>query len=121
MNNHPPDVLEKFKRVGVGDVGISSITVSELCYGAYKSDKIKQNIERLEEFLYPFEMLVYDENASREYGEIRSLLEKKGLVIGPLDMLIAAHALSNKLIIITNNSKEFKRISSLQVENWVQE
>ena len=121
MNNQPPEVLEKFKRVGVGNVGISSITVSELYYGACKSNKIKQNIKRLEEFLYPFEILTYDEIASREYGKIRSRLEKKGPVIGPLDMLIAAHALSKKLIIITNNSKEFKRISSLQVENWVKE
>lgn len=121
MNNHPPEVLNRFKRVGVGDVGISSITVSELYYGACKSTKIRQSIKRLEEFLYPFEILTYDENASREYGKIRSHLEKKGQVIGPLDMLIAAHALSNNLIVITNNSKEFKRIDSLQVENWVKE
>jgi tRNA(fMet)-specific endonuclease VapC len=121
MNNHPPEVLDKFKQVAVGDVGISSITVSELYYGACKSKKIKQNIVRLEEFLYPFEILNYDENASKEYGKLRTRLEKKGQLIGPLDMLIAAHALSLKLIIITNNSKEFKRINSLQVENWVQE
>jgi len=119
MNNRPPEVLEKFKHVSVGEVGISSISVSELHYGACKSDKIKQNIKRLEEFLYPFEILAYDENASREYGKVRSLLEKKGQVIGPLDMLIAAHAISQKLTIITNNTKEFKRIKSLKVSNWV--
>jgi len=120
MNNHPPAVLEKFKRVQVGDIGISSITVSELYYGACKSKKNKHNITRLEEFLYPFDILNYDENASREYGKIRARLEKKGQVIGPLDMLIAAHALSSQRIIITNNAKEFKRINSLRVENWVQ-
>ena len=119
MNNHPPEVLEKFKHIDVGEVGISSISVSELHYGACKSKKIEQNIKRLEEFLYPFEILTYDENASREYGKVRSQLEKKGQIIGPLDMLIAAHAISRELTIITNNSKEFRRIRSLKVENWV--
>ncbi|MEA3386054.1 MAG: type II toxin-antitoxin system VapC family toxin [Thermodesulfobacteriota bacterium] len=120
MNNHPPEVLQKFKRIGVGEVGISSITVSELHYGACKSSYIKRNIQRLDEFLNPFEILSYDDNASRYYGQIRSQLEKKGKIIGPLDMLIAAHALSNKLILITNNIKEFSRIKVLQVENWVE-
>jgi tRNA(fMet)-specific endonuclease VapC len=119
MNNHPPEVLEKFKHIGVGEVGISSISVSELHYGACKSKKIEQNIKRLEEFLYPFDILTYDENASREYGKVRSQLEKKGQIIGPLDMLIAAHAISRELTIITNNTKEFRRIRSLKVENWV--
>ena len=119
MNNHPPEVLEKFKLIGVGEVGISSISVSELHYGACKSNKTKQNIKRLEEFLYPFEILAYDESASREYGKIRSQLEKKGQIIGPLDMLIAAHAISKRLTIITNNTKEFKRVKLLKIENWV--
>lgn len=121
MNHHPPEVFEKLKHVGVGEIGISSISVSELYYGACKGTKIKQNIKRLEEFLYPFEILAYDESASREYGKIRSHLEKMGQVIGPLDMLIAAHAISKKLTVIANNIKEFKRIKSLRVENWVKE
>ena len=120
MNNHLPEVLQKFKSIGVGKVGISSITVSELHYGAYKSNHIKKNINRLDEFLSPFEIFSYDENASRYYGKIRSQLEKQGNIIGPLDMLIAAHALSNNLILITNNVKEFMRIKSLQVENWIE-
>lgn len=120
MNTHPPEVLQKFKSIGVGEVGISSITVSELHYGASKSIHIKKNIQRLDEFLSPFEILSYDDNASRCYGKIRSKLEKKGKIIGPLDMLIAAHALSKKLILISNNIKEFNRIRSLQVENWVE-
>ena len=74
----------------------------------------------MDEFLSPFEIFSYDENASRYYGKIRSQLEKQGNIIGPLDMLIAAHALSNNLILITNNVKEFMRIKSLQVENWIE-
>ena len=119
MNNHPPEVLERFRETGVGEVGISSISVSELYYGAYKSGRAEQNIKRVEEFLYPFEILTYDESASREYGKIRSYLEKSGRIIGPLDMLIAAHALSRGLIIVTNNIGEFSRIKALRVENWV--
>lgn len=119
MNQYPPEVLEKFRKIGVGGIAISSVTVSELYYGAQKSGKIKQNIRRIEEFLYPFDVLPYDESASKEYGKIRAYLEKKGQVIGPLDMLIAAHALSQSLILITNNIKEFRRIKSLMVENWV--
>ena len=118
MNHHPPEVLERFRKVGVGKIAISSITVSELHYGARKSGRIKKNIKRIEEFIYPFDVLAYDEAASQEYGKIRAHLEKNGLVIGPLDMLIAAHAVSRHLILITNNTQEFKRVTSLQVENW---
>ena len=119
MNDHPPQVIQKFREIGVGNVCISSITVSELQYGVCKSQQIKKNIKRLDEFLSPFEIISYDESASIYYGQIRSHLEKKGYVIGPLDMLIAAHALSEKLTLITNNEKEFKRVKSLKIENWV--
>lgn len=119
MNNHPPEIIQKFRDIGVGNICISSITVSELQYGVYKSNQLKKNIKRLEEFLSPFEILAYDENASIYYGKIRSRLEKQGNVIGPLDMLIAAHALSENLTLITNNEKEFKRVKSLKVKNWV--
>ncbi len=119
MNHHPAEVLKRFRQLEVGEVAISSITVSELYYGAHKSNNIKQNIKRVEEFVYPFDVIAYDKNASEVYGEIRSQLEKRGQVIGPLDMLIAAHALSRDLILVTNNVQEFSRIKLLQVENWV--
>ena len=83
-----------------------------------KSKYQKQNSKRLEEFLIPFEILPYDEAASNYYGMIRSQLKSEGKVIGPLDMLIAAHALSKELILVTNNEKEFLRVKSLKVENW---
>ncbi len=118
MNDHPPEVVQKFRDIGIGNICISSITVSELRYGAYKSIQIKKNIIRLDEFLCPFEILAYNESASNFYGKIRSQLEKKGNVIGPLDMLIAAHALSENLTLITNNEKEFKSVKSLKIQNW---
>jgi len=119
INKRPPEVIQKFKDKEVGQIGISSITVSELQYGVSKSKFKKQNLRRLEEFLTPFQILPYDEPASKFYGEIRSQLESQGTIIGPLDLLIAAHALSQNLVLVTNNEKEFKRIPSLKVENWV--
>lgn len=119
MNNHPAEVVQKFRGVGVGNIYISSITVSELQYGVHKSKHIKENTRRVEEFLTPFEILFYGENESKYYGKIRNQLEKQGNIIGPLDLLIAAHALSNELTLITNNEKEFIRIQSLKVQNWV--
>jgi len=102
----------------LGEVGISTITVSELQYGVAKSIHLKENQQRLEKFMAPFEILAYDEMAAKAYGDIRFQLGKKGQPIGPLDVLIAAHALSKNLILVTNNDKEFKRIKNLQVENW---
>ena len=119
MNKRPPEVIHRFKNIEVGQIGISTITVSELNYGASKSNLRKQNFKRLEEFLAPFEIIPYSQSASKYYGEIRSRLENQGNVIGPLDLLIAAHALSENLTLVTNNEKEFKRIKSLKVENWV--
>jgi tRNA(fMet)-specific endonuclease VapC len=119
INEKPSKVIQKFKDKEVGQIGISSITVSELYYGVSKSRFQKQNLKRLEEFLTPFQILSYDENASKFYGEIRSLLESQGNIIGPLDLLIAAHALSKNLVLVTNNEKEFKRIPSLKIQNWV--
>ncbi len=67
------------------------------------------------------ELLPYDHNAAIFYGEIRYKLEKTGQVIGPLDMLIATHALSNDIVLVTNNEKEFQRVAHLRIENWIQQ
>ena len=119
MNRRPPEVIKKFKQFEPGDIGISAITVSELQYGIAKSKHRKKNQLRLEEFLTPLEILIYDENAAGAYGDIRFQLEKLGRPIGPLDLLIAAQAISRKLILVTNNDKEFNRIKNLKVENWI--
>ena len=118
MNKRPAGVIQRLRQIGIGQIFISSITVSELFYGVFKSSRKEENTKRLIEFLAPFNILSFDEKAARDYGKIRSNLEKKGQVIGPMDLLIAAHALSNGLIVITNNEKEFKRVELLKVENW---
>ena len=118
MNKRPADVIKKFKQFEPGDISISSITVSELQCGVEQSSHPKKNRLRLEEFMAPFKILPYDAFAAKTYGTIRFQLEEQGHPIGPLDLLIAAHALSQELILVTNNDKEFKRINNLKVENW---
>lgn len=118
MNQRPGGVIKKFRQFEPGEIGISAITVSELRYGAAKSTSRVQNEIRLEEFMAPLEILAYDQAAAGLYGEIRFQLEKHGRPIGPLDMLIAAHAISQERVLVTNNEKEFGRIKELKIENW---
>ena len=118
MNKRPAKVINKFKQREVGEIGLSSITVSELQYGVAKSNQRELNRQRLNEFITPLEILAYDELAAEAYGDIRIQLEKSGQPIGPLDTLIAAHARSRNAILVTNNEKEFQRVADLKVENW---
>lgn len=118
MNEHPVEIIRKFKQCDLGEIGVSTVTVSELWYGVAKSKKRSLNKQRIEEFLVPLEILPYDEIAADSYGNIRFQLEKNGELIGPLDLLIAAHALSRNLVLVTNNEKEFKRVKRLKVKNW---
>ena len=118
INERPKKVLTHFKRHSLGDIGISSITASELAFGVAKSGSSK-NSAALEAFLLPLNVVDYDAGAAMIYGDIRATLEKQGKTIGPLDMLIAASALSRQLILVTNNEKEFRRVSKLKVENWL--
>ena len=100
-------------------MAISSITVSELEYGAAKSSSPDQNRNALLAFLSPLEILPFDDQAAFHYGNIRSYLEKAGKIIGSMDMLIAAHTRSIPLILVTNNYREFSRVPDLRIENWV--
>lgn len=118
INERPKKVLAHFKRHALGDIGISSITASELAFGVAKCGSLKNRIA-LEAFLLPLQIVEYDADAAMVYGDIRAALEKQGKTIGPLDMLIAAHALSRQLVLVTNNEKEFRRVDQLKVENWL--
>jgi tRNA(fMet)-specific endonuclease VapC len=101
-------------------MAISSITLSELIYGAEKSPNVDQNLEAIEEFISHLEVLPYGPKASQHYGQIKAALERKGEIIGENDIHIAAHAISQGLILVTNNSREFKRVANLALENWVE-
>ena len=120
INEKPEKVLRKFEQYPVYEFGISSITHAELQYGVEKSNNKNTNQDALDEFLLPLTILPFHgKSLVTCYGEIRTSLESKGKTIGPLDMLIAAHALSLDLTIISNNIKEFSRIPNLKYENWV--
>ncbi len=120
INEKPDRVLRKFEQYPVFEFGISSITHAELQYGIEKNKNKKTNQDALDEFLLPLTILPFHgKKLVTCYGEIRASLESKGRTIGPLDMLIAAHALSLNLTIISNNIKEFSRIPKLKSENWI--
>lgn len=119
IKNKPQTVKERFKQFEIGELCISNITVSELMYGVYKSQYMEKNLKAITTFLMPFDIIDYDYNASIEYGKIRAYLEKKGQIIGGMDMQIAAHALASDMTLVTNNTKEFERVKGLKLENWV--
>jgi len=118
MNKRSSNVIEQIKRHMNDGLCISSITLSELEYGAAKSASYERNIVAIQKILSLFSVLPYDEAAASCYGNIRTQLERKGQTIGPLDMLIGAHAKSRELILVTNNVREFKRIEELVVVDW---
>ena len=119
IKRKPQAVLERFVRTKISQIGISSITLSELLYGVSKSSRPEQNQIALTQFIAPLEILPYDDQAARFYGDLRAHLEKKGTPIGSLDMLIAAHALAVPCTLVTNNEKEFNRVPNLKVANWL--
>ena len=118
IKRKPSDVIERFRQTRISQVGVSSITLSELEYGIVKSSKPNQNQFALAQFLAPMEILPYGDEAAQQYGRLRAFLEKQGTPIGSLDMLIAAHALSIDCILVTNNEKEFNRAPNLKIDNW---
>lgn len=119
IKKKPLQVLERLRTLAITDVGISAITLAELEFGVAKSSRPQQNNEALQTFVVPLEILPFDDRAACSYGEIRAYLEKKGQPIGSLDMLIAAHASSLSLTLVTNNLREFKKVPGLNVESWV--
>lgn len=119
IKQQPIAVLKRFLDYQIGDIGISSITLSELRYGVAKSKHQEKNAKALDEFITPLEVVSFDEEAAHVYGEIRATLEKAGTPIGAMDMLIAAHAVSLGIPLVTNNTREFARIISLNVIDWI--
>jgi len=119
IKNKPLEVKKYFDLVPIENVGISSVVLSELSYGVHKSDHFNKNNKALQRFIAPFQLYEYGEKACDNYGRIRSSLERKGQIIGGMDLMIAAHALSEDAIVVTNNIKEFCRVEGLNVENWV--
>ena len=118
-NHRPAEVLARFSKLPPGKVAMSAITYGELCFGAEKSSKPKESRHILEHLVALIPVLPLDETVSTHYGKIRQHLQARGKPIGNNDLWIAAHALANKLILVTNNVAEFERVPGLRVENWV--
>ncbi len=118
IKRRPREVLATFNE-HAGRMAISAITLAELFHGAEKSAKVAQNLEVIEEFASLLEVLPYTAKASQHYGAIRSALEKAGQTIGVNDLHIAAHARSEGLVMVTNNTSEFARVPGLLLENWI--
>lgn len=118
LNQSHPSVTERIQRASPEDLCLSSVVVAELRYGADRSQRRARNHERLDVLIAEIPCMDFDLSAASVYGRIRSALEAKGTAIGPYDMMIAAHALSLKLVLVTDNEREFRRIEGLKVENW---
>jgi tRNA(fMet)-specific endonuclease VapC len=119
IKRKPKNVLNRLKLLETGQLAMSSITFAELMNGAKKSQHVEANVEKLNALSELMDILPFDKRAALIYGDIRSSLEKRGKTIGSIDLLIAAHALSLDLILVTNNEKEFRRVDGLKIENWV--
>lgn len=118
INKRPAKVIERLRKFEPGNLGISVITLSELQKGVSKSLHKKKNQDVLDHFISVFTVLSYEPSDAKAYGEIVANLEEKGQIIGGNDLFIAAHALSRKLTLVTNNEKEFNRVQRLKIENW---
>jgi tRNA(fMet)-specific endonuclease VapC len=117
-NKKPLYVLDRLREAIPDGVYISSITVAELQFGVYNSNNVERNRISLTEFLAPFTIIDFDDTDAEAFGKIRSILKAHGKLIGPYDMLIAAQAITKKLILVTNNTDEFSRVPDLEIEDW---
>ena len=114
---HPP-VVERLQALEPADVCLSSIVGAELRFGADKSAHPRRNHRILDTLTEEIPCRAFEASAAAAYGKLRAALERVGRRIGPNDMLIAAHALSLGLVLVSDNLKEFERVRGLQVENW---
>ena len=120
IKHKPEKVFKKLQETDPSDVCISSVTYAELVHGVEKSNAIDKNRLALSILLANIAILDFDVNAANCYGKIRADLEKKGTPIGPLDMMIAGHAKSLGYTVVTNNTREFSRVSDINIENWTE-
>lgn len=111
-------LLNRMRGFRTAEIGVSVVTVAELQYGVSKSQHKERNQAALEAFLLPLDIANFSGDSTLAYGEIRADLEKQGRPIGPLDTMIAAHALSLDVPLVTNNTREFARVPGLRVEDW---
>ncbi|MCH7894978.1 MAG: tRNA(fMet)-specific endonuclease VapC [Proteobacteria bacterium] len=118
IRKRPKKVRDAFKEYS-DYLSMSAITLGELVYGAEKSAQPARNLADIEALAARVEVLAFDSQAAQHFGQVRAELAKAGKPIGPYDSMIAGHARSRGLILVTNNLREFKRVPGLRLENWV--
>lgn len=118
LNGSSEVIKKKLEFINPRDVTLCSIVKAKLFYGANKSARPSSNLNKIRYFTDQFTSLPFDDRAALTYGNIRSSLEKTGRPIGPNDLLIASVAISNDIILVTHNTKEFQRIKGIKVEDW---
>ena len=121
IKNRPVGILDQIRNHFDQGIFISSLTVAELEFGVSNSRYPEKNRLALLEFLAPFDYLNYDDEDAIEYGKLKSFLRRSGSIIGPIDLLLASQALAKRMIMVTNNIKEFSRVPDLQVQDWARE
>jgi tRNA(fMet)-specific endonuclease VapC len=120
IKNKPEQVLSRLQENLYNGICISAITLAELEHGVEKNNYPDKNRMALLRFLSIMTVLPFSETTASEYGKVCAFLQKRGTPIGTMDMLIATHAKSNKMILVTNNVREFERIPDLRIENWAE-
>lgn len=119
IKRKPPHVKRLFN-AHFGQLSISAVTLAELIAGAEKSANVTRNLELVEGLAARLEVLPFADHEAKQFGQVKAELERIGQPIGPYDMMIAAHARSSGLILVTNNIKEFSRVQGLRAENWLE-
>ncbi|NOX35285.1 MAG: type II toxin-antitoxin system VapC family toxin [Deltaproteobacteria bacterium] len=118
IRERPIKVFEHFETLKMDQLCISVVTYAELLYGVEHSSSKKINESIVNQFVKHLSIIDWNKNAAEHYGNIRAILQADGNVIGAMDMMIAAHARSQDMILVTNNEKHFRSVPRLQVENW---
>jgi len=119
LNNKYPQIVKQLKLLAPEDIKIPSLVKAELLLAAEKSNCPAKTLAVIDQFLFPFEIVPFDDDATVVYAKIRSDLEKKGQTIGPNDMIIAATVLNHKGTLVTHNVKEFARVKQLKIKDWI--
>lgn len=120
IKHKPIQVFKRLQEHDPSEICISSVTYAELVHGVEKSSAVEKNRFALTLLIANIEIVDFDSRAAECYGKVRADLEKRGMPIGPLDMMIAGHALSLEYVVVTNNTREFERVNGLRIENWVE-
>ena len=116
LNDTTSPIARRVRRYVPRDFVVSAIVIHELCFGAFKSQRVEQNVTRVDALQFP--VLEFDEDDARQAGQIRAHLASKGTPIGPYDVLIAGQAKARDLTLVTHNTSEFQRVHGLKAEDW---